>query len=149
MRNLYSLISAGTERNSVETAQASLVGKVRSRPDLVRQVIDNFNREGLVATYEKVKTRLGHYKDLGYSSTGVVVESSVDEFRAGDRVACAGVGYASHAEMVLVPKGLTVPIPDEVGFEEAAFAALGAIAMQGVRQADARVAERVVASALA
>ena len=144
VRNLYSLISAGTERSSVETAQASLLGKVRSRPDLVRQVIDNFNREGLVATYEKVKTRLDNYKDLGYSSTGVVVESSVDEFRAGDRVACAGVGYAAHAEMVFVPKGLTVRIPEGVGFEEAAFAALGAIAMQGVRQADARVAERVV-----
>lgn len=143
VRNLYSLISAGTERNSVETAQASLLGKVRSRPDLVRQVMDNFYREGLVATYEKVKTRLDNYKDLGYSSTGVVVESSVDEFRAGDRVACSGVGYASHAEMVFVPKGLTVRIPDKVGFEDAAFAALGAIAMQGVRQADARVAERV------
>lgn len=144
VRNAFSLISAGTERSSVETAQANILGKARLRPDLVRQVIDNYKREGFVATYRKVQNRLDNYKDLGYSSAGVVVESACEDFVEGDRVACGGVGYAAHAELIFVPRNLAVRIPDEVGFDEAAFTTVASIAMQGVRQAEARVAERVV-----
>jgi predicted dehydrogenase/threonine dehydrogenase-like Zn-dependent dehydrogenase len=144
VRNAFSLISAGTERTSVETAQASMIQKARLRPDLVRQVLDNVNREGLVATYKKVKDRLDNFKELGYSSAGVVIESGVDDLKVGDRVACAGVGYASHAEIISVPRNLAVKMPDDVGFDEAAFTTVCAIAMQGVRQADARVGEQVV-----
>jgi predicted dehydrogenase/threonine dehydrogenase-like Zn-dependent dehydrogenase len=144
VRNAYSLISTGTERSSVETAQANLLGKARSRPDLVRQVIENYKRDGLVATWQKVQNRLDNYKDLGYSSAGIVVESACDNFAAGDRVACGGVGYAAHAELVFVPRNLVVRVPDEVGLDEAAFTTVGSIAMQGVRQADVRIGERVV-----
>lgn len=144
VRNVFSLISAGTERTSVETAQASMIQKARLRPDLVRQVLDNVNREGLVATYKKVQDRLDSFKELGYSTAGVVVESAVDDIKAGDRVACGGVGYASHAEIISVPRNLIVKMPDEVGFDEAAFTTVAAIAMQGVRQADVRVGEQVV-----
>lgn len=92
VRNLFSLISAGTERTSVETAQASLVGKARSRPDLVKQVLDNARREGVPATFKKVMNRLDNYKELGYSSAGIVLKSMTEEFKAGDRVACGGAG---------------------------------------------------------
>jgi len=143
VRNVFSLISAGTERTSVETAQASMVQKARMRPDLVRQVLDNVSREGLLATYTKVRDRLDNFKELGYSCAGIVVESAVDDIKEGDRVACAGVGYASHAEIVSVPRNLVVKMPDEVGFDEAAFTTVCAIAMQGVRQADVRVGEQV------
>ena len=144
VRNASSLISAGTERASVETAQASIVQKARLRPDLVRQVLDNVNREGVLATYKKVRDRLDNFKDLGYSSAGIVVESAVEDIKVGERVACAGVGYAAHAEIVSVPRNLVVKVPDEVGFDEAAFTTVCAIAMQGVRQADVRVGEQVV-----
>ena len=144
VRNAFSLISAGTERTSVETAQASMVQKARMRPDLVRQVMDNFRREGLAATYNKVRDRLDNYKDLGYSSAGVVVESGVEDIKIGDRVACAGVGYAAHAEIVSIPRNLVVKVPDAVVLDEAAFTTVASIAMQGVRQADVRVGEQVV-----
>jgi predicted dehydrogenase/threonine dehydrogenase-like Zn-dependent dehydrogenase len=143
VRNVFSLVSAGTERTSVETAKASMLQKARSRPDLVRQVLDNFNREGLLATYKKVQERLDNYKELGYSCAGIVIESAVDNIKVGDRVACAGVGYASHAGIVSVPRNLVVKVPNEVGFDEAAFTTISAIAMQGVRQADVRVGEQV------
>lgn len=141
--NRFSLISAGTERTSVETAQASMLDKARSRPDLVRQVLDNYRREGLLATYKKVQERLNNYKELGYSCAGVVIESTVDDIKVGDRVACGGVGYASHAEVVCVPRNLVVKVPDEVELDEAAFTTVCAIAMQGVRQADVHVGEQV------
>jgi polar amino acid transport system substrate-binding protein len=143
VKNVCSLISAGTEKTSVETAQATLLGKAKSRPDLVKQVLDNVKKEGLAATYEKVRSRLEQDKALGYSSAGRVIESGCGEFQAGDRVACAGAGYASHAEIIWVPKNLAARIPDSVGFDEAAFATLGAIALQGVRQADIRIGEQV------
>jgi predicted dehydrogenase/threonine dehydrogenase-like Zn-dependent dehydrogenase len=142
VQNMYSLISSGTERTSVETAQASIIGKAKSRPDLVRQVVDNAKKEGLSATYKKVKSRLDNYKELGYSCSGIVLESSVDEFKQGDRVACAG-STANHSEIISVPKNLAVKIPSMVSFEEAAFTTIGSISMQGVRQAEIRLGEKV------
>lgn len=144
VRNRFSLISAGTERATVEVAQSSLLGKAQKRPDLVRQALDNVRREGMLATYAKVKSRLRTLKTLGYSSAGEVVESGCPElFQAGDRVACAGGEYAHHAEYVLVPKHLCVRLPDQVSAEEGAYTTLGAIALQGVRQAEPRLGEWV------
>ncbi|HET8677296.1 MAG TPA: bi-domain-containing oxidoreductase [Blastocatellia bacterium] len=145
VQTAYSLISAGTERTIVETAQNSLVGKARERPDLVRQVFDTFKREGLKATYEKVKAKLNQIKPLGYSASGLVIAVGPDagEFRVGDRVACAGAGYASHAEVIYVPKNLCVKVPDNATLESACYTTVGAIALQGIRQADARLGETV------
>jgi predicted dehydrogenase/threonine dehydrogenase-like Zn-dependent dehydrogenase len=143
VRTVRSLISAGTERGTVSVGQSSLVGKARQRPDLVRQVVDNVRREGLAATMQKVRTRLESLKPLGYSAAGVVaaVGEDVTELKVGDRVACAGAGYASHADVLFVPKNLCARLPDGVSFDDAAYTTVGAIAMQGVRQADVRLGE--------
>jgi polar amino acid transport system substrate-binding protein len=145
VENEYSLISSGTERGTVKVAQASLLGKAKQRPDLVAQVIQNIKKEGLAATLSKVKTKLDSLKALGYSTSGVVI-ASLDKkgtFKPGDRVACAGQDYASHAEIVAVPQNLVAKIPDNVSAEEAAFTTLGAIALQGVRQADPTLGEKI------
>ena len=75
VRNQFSLISAGTERSTVSTAQASLLGKARQRPDLVRQVLDSFRQDGLAETLKRVRTRLDELRELGYSSAGTVLVS--------------------------------------------------------------------------
>jgi predicted dehydrogenase/threonine dehydrogenase-like Zn-dependent dehydrogenase len=145
VENEYSLISAGTERNTVKIAQASLLGKAKQRPDLVAQVLQNIKKEGLAATFSKVKTKLDSLKALGYSTSGTVI-ASMDKnglFKPGDRIACAGQDYASHAEIVAVPQNLVVKIPDNVTAEEAAFTTLGAIALQGIRQAEPRLGEKI------
>lgn len=145
VENRFSLISSGTERGTVRVAQASLLGKAKQRPDLVAQVLQNIRKEGISATLKKVQTKLDSLKALGYSSAGVVLASmdKNSKFQAGDRVACAGQDYASHAEVVSVPQNLVARIPDNVSFEEAAFTTLGAIALQGVRQAEPRLGENV------
>ncbi|NIM95615.1 MAG: oxidoreductase, partial [Anaerolineales bacterium] len=83
---------------------------------------------------------------LGYSSAGTILEigEGVSDFKVGDRVACAGGGFAVHAEYAVVPKNLMAPLPDQVPFEAGAFATLGAIAMHGFRLADSQIGERVV-----
>ena len=144
VRNRYSILSAGTERQTVSTAKAGLLSKAKKRPDLVRQVLDKVKREGIIATYEKVMSRLQTYRALGYSCAGTVLHSSCDEFNPGDNVACGGGGYAVHAECVWIPKNLCVKIPHGVAFEEAAFTTIGAIAMQGLRQAEVTLGNNVV-----
>lgn len=145
VENEFSLISAGTERGTVKVAKASLIGKAKQRPDLVAQVLQNIKKEGLAATINKVRTKLDSLKALGYSTAGVVVASMDTNsfFKAGDRVACAGQDYASHAEVVAIPQNLVTKIPGNVSSEEAAFTTLGAIALQGVRQAEPKLGEKV------
>src|SRR5882757_27701 len=145
VENKFSLISAGTERSTVKTAKANLIGKARQRPDLVAQVIQNIRKEGLQATLEKVRTKLDSLKALGYSTAGEVAASmdTNGRFKPGDRVACAGQDYASHAEVVAIPQNLVVHIPDNVSYEEASFTTLGAIALQGVRQAQTQLGESI------
>jgi predicted dehydrogenase/threonine dehydrogenase-like Zn-dependent dehydrogenase len=145
VRNHFSLISAGTERSTVTAARASLLGKARQRPDLVTQVLDGFRKEGFAETLKRVRTKLETLKELGYSSAGTVL-ASIDtqgRFKPGDRVACGGGGYASHAGIVTVPQNLVVKVPDTLGLDAAAFTTLGAVAMQGVRQANPRLGEFV------
>lgn len=145
VRTAASLVSVGTERMLVEFASKSLLGKARSRPDLVRQVIDKARREGLLTTIEAAFNRLDQPLALGYSSAGTVAAlgEGVEGWRVGQRVACAGGGYAVHAEYGVVPVNLLAPLPDEVDFESAAFATLGAIALHGFRLAQAQLGERV------
>jgi predicted dehydrogenase len=141
-----SLISPGTERGTVDFARKSLAAKAMSRMDLVAKVVETARSDGIAETLNMVRSRLDAPAALGYSCAGEVVEigANVGEFRVGYRVACAGQNYASHAEFVAVPKNLVVPIPEGVSFGEASYVTLGAIALQGVRQAEPALGEVVV-----
>ncbi len=141
-----SCISAGTERHIMSFARKSYLEKARARPDLVKQVVEKARKEGLANTYSAVMSRLDVETALGYSCAGVVIEAggNADGFAVGDRVACAGMGFASHAEYVYVPKHLVAKIPDGVSFEAASYTTVGAIAMQGVRTLEMTLGERVL-----
>ena len=136
-----SLVSAGTERMMVK----NLVGQARARPDLVKQVIDKARREGLTSTARSVFNRLDQPMAPGYSSAGTIIAlgENMQGFKVGQRVACAGAGYASHAEYNLVPRNLLTHLPDNVDFESAAFTTLGAISMHGFRLAEPQLGENI------
>ncbi len=146
VKNVFSVISPGTERNAVSAARDSYLKTARARPDLVRRVLDSIKRDGLLAAYRKVQAKLSEPQALGYSSAGVVIAvdpGASDHFRVGDRVACCGAGVASHAEVVCVPMNLAARVPEGVSLDEASFATLGAIALHGVRQSAPTLGERV------
>jgi len=145
VRVAASLVSAGTERMVVEFAEKSLVGKARSRPDLVKQIIEKARREGLVSTAQAAFNRLDQPMALGYSSAGTIVAlgEGMQGFQIGQRVACAGGGYAVHAEYNVVPRNLLTPLPENVNFESAAFTTLGAIALHGFRLAQPQIGEEI------
>ncbi|HEY9151793.1 MAG TPA: bi-domain-containing oxidoreductase, partial [Anaerolineales bacterium] len=140
-----SLVSAGTERMVVEFAEKNLMGKARSRPDLVKQVMDKARREGLAPTVQAAFNRLDQPMALGYSSAGTIVAlgKNMSGFKVVQRVACAGGGFAVHAEYNVVPRNLLTPLPKNVDFESAAFTTLGAIAMHGFRLAEPQIGENV------
>jgi predicted dehydrogenase/threonine dehydrogenase-like Zn-dependent dehydrogenase len=145
VRNVCSAISPGTERSAVALSRSSYLQIARARPDLVRRMLETVRREGVVAAYRKAQARLGALQPLGYSSAGVVeaVGSGAEGlFRVGDRVACAGAGHASHAELVCVPTNLATVLPPSVPMDAAAFTTLGAIALHAVRQAEPTLGER-------
>jgi predicted dehydrogenase/threonine dehydrogenase-like Zn-dependent dehydrogenase len=150
VRTAASIISPGTEKMVLELGKKSLIGKARERPDLVRQVITRARTYGIAATVQSVMSKLEQALNLGYSAAGVVdeVAAGVTDLKVGDRVAIAGAGYASHAEVNFVPRNLTALIPEDVSFEQAAYTTVAAIAMQGIRLAKPELDEIAVVSGL-
>ncbi len=143
VQSLFSLISTGTEVMKVTEAKLSMIGKARARPDQVRKVLDLVAQQGAVSTYQKVMGRLDSFTPLGYSLCGAVVEvgRGAEEFKVGQLVAAAGNEHALHAEFNWIPVNLCVPVPEGVVAEHAAFATVGAIAMQGVRRAEVQLGD--------
>jgi len=138
----YSLVSAGTEASTVSAARKGYIGKAKERPQQVKQVIDTLKTLGPVQTYRAVMKKLDAYSPLGYSCVGEVIDVSPDVrgFNIGNLVACGGLS-ASHSEVVTVPAKLCVQLKSDTDLKQAAYNTLGAIALQGVRQADLRLGE--------
>lgn len=136
VRTAASLISAGTERQMVGFAQSTLLSKARSRPDLVRKVLDKVQRDGAMATLKSVLARLDEPLPLGYSAAGTVIEVGAGlegKFKVGQLVAMAGTSIANHAEFNVVPENLVVAVPADVSAEQACFCTLCSIALHSVR----------------
>lgn len=146
IKNVNSFVSAGTEKLMIDLAKKNLLEKARARPDLVKRVIDKAKTEGILEAYKQTMNRLDDLAPLGYSCAGDVIEvgDGVKEFKVGDRVACFGSGFASHAEIIAVPKNLCVKIPEGTDYESASLAGIGAIALHGIRLANPTVGEKVV-----
>jgi predicted dehydrogenase/threonine dehydrogenase-like Zn-dependent dehydrogenase len=136
-----SLISAGTERSVVEFGRASLMSKVRQNPERVRQVLDRISQEGLLPTLELVFAKLDEPMPLGYCNVGRVIEvgAGMEGFSTGDRI----VSNGRHAEIVNRPLNLCAKIPDGVSDEQATFAVLSSIGLQGIRLLQPAIGERI------
>jgi predicted dehydrogenase/threonine dehydrogenase-like Zn-dependent dehydrogenase len=143
VRTAYSVISTGTELMKISESKLSLLGKARARPDQLKKAIRSVQQQGLAATYQKVMNRLDSFTPLGYSLAGTIVEvgDGADQFHVGQRVACAGNQFAFHAEYTWVPINLCAPIPSNVGLDQASLTTVGAIALQGMRQAEINFGE--------
>ncbi len=149
IRTSASLISAGTERMLIDFGKAGMLEKARQQPEKVKQVIDKIRTDGLLPTVEAVQNKLGQPIPLGYCNAGFLQEISdcqlrMSDLNSGDRI----VSNGPHAEIVCVPLNLCVKIPDRVSDEEAAFAVVGAIGLQGIRLAQPSIGEYFVVTGL-
>ncbi len=146
VRNAYSLISAGTEGATLQLGRMNPLGKARARPEQAMKLVELARAQGPWTAYQVAQRALDMPVALGYSCSGVIEVMGVGciGLAPGQRVACAGQGWASHAEFVSVPRRLCVPIPESVASEDAAYATVGAIALQSLRIADPKLGETVV-----
>jgi len=132
----YSIISSGTETMAFKNNESgSLISSLQKKQEKLQAAYKFLNEKGIQEFIRKYNSQGNLSSVSGYSLSGVVIEKgiNVNEFEIGDRVSAAGSGFASHAEIVCVPKNLVAKIPDNVEFLDAAFATIGAIALQGVR----------------
>lgn len=145
VRTHFSFVSVGTEKMKVTQARMNLAEKAAERPDQVKQVLNTLREQGVMPTVRKVQERLKAPTTLGYSCAGVVaaVGSQVEDFRVGDRVAVIGEAVATHSEYNNVPRNLCVAVPEGVSLDHASCSAVGAIALQAVRQAKLELGETV------
>ena len=105
VRNAFSVMSPGTEKMAMDFARKSMLGKARSRPDLVKQVLRKLKQEGPLPTYRTVVNKLDAPQPLGYACAGLVeaVGAGVTTVFVGDRVACALVRSASGRRLRRTP----------------------------------------------
>jgi predicted dehydrogenase len=150
VQTTVSLVSAGTEKMLVDFAKKSLLAKAKDRPDMVKQVVEKMKKEGVQNTLEKVFTKLDTPIPLGYSLAGKIIQlgENTSGLNIGDRVACGGAGYANHSEINYVPKNLMVKIPDGVDDIDASFVTVGSIALQGIRQTEPKLGEKIAVMGL-
>ena len=144
IRSQKSLLSVGTERMLVDFGKAGIIGKARSQPDKVVEVVNKVKNDGVMATFEAVQSKLDQPLPLGYCNVGTVIDGGDTGIPSGARV----VSNGPHAEVVRVPKNLVSVIPDSVDDETASFTVLGAIALQGIRLIGPSIGENIVVTGL-
>lgn len=142
----YSFVSPGTEMSDLRISKMGILERAWKQPENVRKALNMMKVEGSLKTYSKIKGKLEDYRSIGYSCSGFVLQAgkNIRDLKRGDKVACAGFGIANHAEVISVPRNLTVKIPEGCELAAASSVAIGAIAVQGVRRADNRLGEIVV-----
>jgi predicted dehydrogenase/threonine dehydrogenase-like Zn-dependent dehydrogenase len=150
VRVAFSCVSPGTELAGMRAAAQPLWKRALAEPAKVGRVLGIVREQGVAAAVEAVRSRVDRALAVGYSAAGTVaaVGPGVSGLAPGDRVACAGAGYANHAEVIRVPHNLVVPVPQGVALEAAATVTLGAIALQGVRRLAPTLGETFVVMGL-
>jgi len=141
----YSCISAGTEMAGIKSSGQTIIQRALRQPQNIKKGLNMIKQKGILKTKNVLKSTFELGSSTGYSAAGTVVEvgAQIKDIKIGDRVACAGAGYANHAEYIEVPKNLVVKIPRDLSFKEASTVTLGSIAMQGVRRAEVKLGENI------
>lgn len=144
VETLYSVVSAGTERSVASFGGKNLIQKALERPDQVKKVTEKMSTDGVLTTIETAFGRLKEPMPMGYTAVGKIVEigKGVTDLAVGDIV--AEVGQAYHSEVNRVGKNLAIKVPDSItDVRQAAFAAIGGIALEGIHQAEVIPGETV------
>lgn len=139
----HSCISAGTEITGISESRKSLLRKVIDKPQKIITAAGYLKNQGVKSTKDKLSSISDKYLESGYSISGQVVEigKEVNNLSEGDLIAAGGMGFAIHAEYVLVPKNLVVKLPKNLDTLYASTATVGAISLHGIRRADLKIGE--------
>lgn len=152
----YALISAGTELTTIKNIRfqnQSLIKKLLKSKEFRNKAFSLIKRFGFkkflkfLLNYLKKSENKKNFASpkkkltsIGYSSSGIIQKTNVENYNKNDKIACAG---SNHAEVIYCPKNLSCKIPNNVSLEEAAFTTIGAIALHSIHRAKIKPGEFV------
>ncbi len=141
IKNHYSVVSTGTEIATIESSNKSVADKLQDSSN-IQKGLELFEKEGVRAVWNAVFPKNISPIQLGYSSSGKVIEvgRDVKNFHVGDMV----VSNGNHAEYVVVNQKLCSRIPEETSPKDAAYTVLGSIALHGLRLSETSLGSRIV-----
>ena len=141
IKNHYSVVSTGTEMATIESSNKSVADKLQDSSN-IQKGLELFEKEGVRAVWNAVFPKNISPIQLGYSSSGKVIEvgRDVKNFHIGDMV----VSNGNHAEYVVVNQKLCSRIPEETSPKDAAYTVLGSIALHGLRLSETSLGSRIV-----
>ena len=141
IKNHYSVVSTGTEIATIESSNKSVADKLQDSSN-IQKGLELFEKEGARAVWNAVFPKNISPIQLGYSSSGRVIEvgRDVKNFHVGDMV----VSNGNHAEYVVVNQKLCSRIPEETSPKDAAYTVLGSIALHGLRLSETSLGSRIV-----
>ena len=130
----------------MQFGESNLLKKAIDNPDRTKEVINKIKNEGIIDTYEAVKTKLNNPLALGYSNVGRILEigNKVEGFKVGQRV----LSNSPHAEEVINYQNTCAVVPVDLKSEHAVFGVLGSVALQGIRLLKPNFGETIIVSGL-
>lgn len=144
VKTMYSFVSSGTEIATLQKNKLAFAKKLFGDFEgTCSKIFESLKQKGLNSTFFQACSYFFKKLDVGYSSSGVVVASSVKDFRKGDFVACSGFGFAHHADFAVLPVNLLAKIMSADFLQDASSATIVAIAIHGLRRAGLQFGEIV------
>jgi predicted dehydrogenase/threonine dehydrogenase-like Zn-dependent dehydrogenase len=140
----HSLIIPETEESIITASENERI--LKNIPEKIRMIFNSISTKNIEGLTDLVKTSLyGQIKPLGHSCSGkvIAVGKKVTKFRPGDYVACAGNGFANHADIVCIPENFVVLLKNKSLLQEASFVTIGGLAIDNIKKAQLQIGQTV------
>lgn len=140
----HSLIIPETEQSIIASSEKESL--LKNIPDKIRMIFNSISTKNIEGLTDFVRKNFyGEIKSLGHSCSGriIAVGKKVTQFRPGDYVACAGNGFANHADVVCIPESFAIKIKNKSLLQEASFIAVGGLAFDNIKRAQLQIGQTV------
>ena len=140
----HSLIIPETEQSVISASQKEKM--LKNIPEKIRLIFNSISTKNIEGLTELIRNSFyGNIKSLGHSCSGkvIAVGSKVTQFRPGDYVACAGNGFANHADIVCIPENFAVKLKNKSLLQQASFVTIGGLAFDNIKKAQLQIGQTV------
>lgn len=140
----HSLIIPETEESVISSSAKEAI--LKNIPEKIRMIFNSISTKNIEGLTDLVKKSLhGEIKSLGHSCSGkvIAVGKKVTQFRPGDYVACAGNGFANHADIVCIPENFAVKLKNKSLLQDASFVTIGGLALDNIKKAQLQIGQTV------
>ena len=140
----HSLIIPETEKSIIAQSEKEII--LKNIPEKIRMIFNSISSKNIESVSDIIKKNIyGEIKAIGHSCSGkvIAVGKKVTQFRPGDYVACAGNGFANHADIVCIPESFAVKLKNKDFLQQASFVTVGALAFDSIKKAQLQIGQTV------